>query len=98
MNKVGYKSSNKKVIKICLICGALLLFSMIPITLIRDTDIRAIYIIVTTSSLGLICMHLIKKAKNVFCPKCNTDLYNIIDESIYYDKTIPTRCPHVAQQ
>ncbi len=42
-------------------------------------DIRLAYIVLSLSSVGLLTLHLIKKAKNAYCPKCNLDIYNVID-------------------
>ena len=42
-------------------------------------NVRLAYIVLSVSSVGLLSLYLIKNAKNAFCPKCNSDLYNVID-------------------
>jgi len=79
MNKVGYTTSNKKIAFIALACAVLLIMAILPISLIQDADIRAIYVVMVSVSIGLLCLKSIKKAKNAYCPLCSADLYNVID-------------------
>jgi len=79
MNTIQFTSSNKKIKNIAL-AGIIFLFTSITAGfLIPVGDIRNTYLVIVVSSIGLICMHLIKKAKNAYCPQCKVDLYNIID-------------------
>lgn len=81
MNTVQFTSSNKKIKNIAMF-GIVFLFASITAGfLIPIGDIRNIYLVLTVTSIGLICMYLIKKAKNAYCPKCKVDLYNIIEHA-----------------
>ena len=81
MNNIEYKASSKKVKNICAV-GIVVLFSAIlSALLIPLGDIRNAYIILIVAIIGLVTLHLIKKAKNAYCPQCKIDLYNIISQA-----------------
>ena len=79
MNKIEYKSSSKKIIYACAFCFLLLLALIILSNLKLNGDMRLMFIIASSISTGILCLYLIKAAKNALCPRCNVDLYNVID-------------------
>ncbi len=62
------------------------------IPILPEGDPRLIYTVLSVTSVCILCLLLIKKAKNALCPKCGSDLYNIIDAA-KNNKTSVCYCP-----
>ena len=79
MDKIEYKSSNRKIIYACAFCFTLLLVLIIGIQLKFVGDIKILLLAITTIFSGILCLFLIKSAKNAFCTSCKADLFNVIN-------------------
>ena len=85
MNKIHYKASSKKIVFICAFCFALLLLFVVTMQSFLVDDTLLIAIVGSSVSIGILCLYLIKNAKNALCPNCNVDLYNVIDTAAVHN-------------
>ena len=66
----------------CGFCGVLLMGLLIPAKFILTGDMQLILIVVTLIFVGVLCLFLIKSAKDAKCPNCEVDLFNVIDAAV----------------
>ena len=79
MNKVQYKSSNKKIMVSCALSFFILIIFIIGIQEKFVGDIKIMLLVAATLFTGIVCLVLIKNAKNAFCTNCHIDLFNVIN-------------------
>ena len=80
MNKVEYKKSQKKQLQI-IGFGILIIFLVIVALMYKPITVeRTILALVIIASMGFILIFAIRKnAKEVHCPHCHRDLFEIIE-------------------